>query len=390
MSYEQLLTEEIQLFIQQNENLDPHELVLKSAKHSELPLKLIATQIQSRKKAKQKLPSWHTTPGIVFPEERRLEQASSELTAKFKASLVSGRSLADLTGGTGVDTHQFALHFDQVIYNEPDPDLCRLAAHNFQQLGVDNIMISSQSAEDFLSGDPSFDWYYLDPSRRLDGDRVFRIRDCQPDLNVVMNRVPSGAKLLLKLSPMLDVQELLRDIKGVSTVIALSVKNDCKELLAVVDGTSQTIKLNAINITSNETDQFEFLLGDEDEADVSYAAPQQYLYEPNASVMKLGAFKLVALRNEVHKLHINSHLYTSEEKKSEFPGRVFTINQVFSFSWKQLASLRLRKANIAVRNFPHTVQQIRKRSGIREGGEQYVFFTTGIDEVLYGLVCEKV
>jgi len=365
--------------------------MLQAGSWPDLPMKAIAQQIQSRKKAKRKLPQWYDTQGIVFPNTDFLEQSSSEKTAEFKANLIHGKSLADLTGGTGIDSCYFARRFKKVVYNEPGEELYNIARHNFEQLGIGNVTFFNSTAEKFIeNNDGSFDWVYLDPSRRVDGQRVFMFQDCQPDvLQLLPSILRTGAKVLLKLSPLLDIHLAQKELGAVSRIIAVSVNNDCKELLFRMENHEGQATFEAVNITNREIVKFDFVASEEEKASVKYDIPAKYLYEPNASVLKLGAFKLIAQRFTLSKLHPNTHLYTSEELIKDFPGRVFNIKKSESFDWKNLKDWKDRKANITTRNFPHSVDAIRKRMGIKEGGDDYLFFARTVNEELITITCQK-
>lgn len=391
MDFNELIKPEVQAFIREHEDKDPHDLMLKSGSSSKLPMRDIAQQIQSRKKAKKKLPQWYDVPGIIFPASTYLEQSSSEKTGTFKASLLQGKSIVDLTGGSGVDAFYFSQQFEEVVYSEPNENLFQLAMHNFTKIGQKNVTFVNSNAEDFIqSSDKSFDWVYIDPSRRQGGRRVFQLQDCQPDLlNLVPLILSRGAKILIKLSPLLDITAAMTQLGAVSNISAISVNNDCKELLFQVESKLDKTLYEAVNITDSGISSFIFKLGEEELSTVNYSAPISYLYEPNASVMKLGAFKLISEKFDLFKLHPNTHLYTSERLIDNFPGRTFKIIISELFHWGALKDKGLAKANLAIRNFPHSVEAIRKRTGIKEGGDRYLFFARAVNDILLTIVCEK-
>lgn len=357
-----------------------------------MPIKEIVQQIQSRKKAKSKLQHWHKIPGVIFPTSDYLEQSSSEKTAELKASSIKGKSLVDLTGGTGADSYFFSRKFERVVYVEPNEELFNLAKHNFHQLEVDNVKFSNSTAEDYLEkAGQTHDWFYIDPSRRKDGQRVYQLRDCQPDVLQILPKIlATGAKVLLKLSPLLDIHLAQNQLESVSKVTVVSVNNDCKELLFQLEAQPGRIAFEAVNITNDEVLRFDFRAGEEDEASANHSVPINYLYEPNASVLKLGAFKLIAKKFDLFKLHPNTHLYTSKDLVTEFPGRIFKIKSFEAFNWKSLKRGKIKMANITTRNFQHSVETIRKRTGINDGGEGYLFFARTAEENLLTISCQKV
>lgn len=393
MDFGRLSESDIQAFIEKHEEEDPHQLMLRAANWPELPMRAIVEQIQSRKKARRKLSKWYATPGVVFPNTGYLEQSSSEKTAEFKASIIKGKSLLDLTGGTGIDSYYFAQYFSHVVYNEPNAALAGLAEHNFRQLGVSNVSFSNLNAEDFLKEDEcSFDWVYLDPSRRLDGQKVFKLRDCQPDvLQIVPLILKFGARILLKLSPLIDISQVLREIDDVSKVSAVSVHNDCKELLIQIESKKKKpIAFEAINITNHGCSKFSFIEGNEESAIVKLSDPRNYLYEPNSSILKLGAFKFIANQYDLLKLNPNTHLYTSDKLVSDFPGRTFQIISADSFNWQELKRWKNKKVNITTRNFPHSVEVIRKKTRMKEGGNGYLLFAKSLENTLLTISCKKI
>ncbi|MEP2023397.1 MAG: SAM-dependent methyltransferase [Reichenbachiella sp.] len=381
-------------FIQTHLNDDPVALVLQSKKIPDLPIREIAAQIQSRKKAQLKLPEWFANQEIIFPHGVSMEQCSSEETAKYKASLVEGKSLADLTGGFGIDLFYLSRQFKKANYIERSEELVALAKHNFGQLGKDNVSFFNQTAEEYLAEEKEpASLYFIDPARRDESNqKVFQIEDCTPDLNLIVPMLlERKAEVLIKLSPLLDIHLALEVLPNVKEVHIVSVKNDCKELLfRIVPNYSGPVNRIAANLTKDEMDVFEFSEAQENESPV-FSQPLNFLYEPNASIMKAGGFNAVSNAYSVNKLHRNSHLYTSEKFVEDFPGRSFRIIDQTVLNKKKLKPfLPQGKANITVRNYPMTVKEIRKKTGINEGGEIYLFATTLMDGSLTVLVCKKV
>ncbi|WP_420582470.1 class I SAM-dependent methyltransferase [Reichenbachiella sp.] len=381
-------------FIHTHMNDDPVTLVLQSKKYPDLPIREIAAQIQSRKKAQAKLPEWYEQDDIIFPHGISMEQCSSEETAKYKASLVQGNSVVDLTGGFGIDLYYLSQQFEQAIYIEQNKELVDLADHNFTVLEAENIDRVNTTAEQYLTIEETpADAYYIDPARRDESNqKVFQIEDCTPDLNLILPQLlDRKAQVLIKLSPLLDVRRALEVLPNVKELHVVSVKNECKELLFKIEpGYEGAVKRIAANLVNGNRSLFEFEEADEGMLP-TFSQPLEFLYEPNASILKAGGFNAISNAFILNKLHRNSHLYTSNERRDNFPGRTFKIVAQTVVNKKKLkAYLPQGKANITVRNYPLTVKEIRKKTGIREGGDVYLFATTLIDSSLVVLVCEKV
>ena len=379
-------------FIQDHLNDDPGALVLGAAKFPGMPMKEIANQIQARKKAKTKLPEWCKNKRIIFPEGISLEQSSSEQTALYKASVISGESITDLTGGFGIDSYYLAHRFGHSSYVEQNEALINLVDYNFRQLGV-NIELNHMSSEEYLRQETSSsEWYYIDPARRDENQKkVFQIEDCTPDLNEIVPLVlGKKSNILIKMSPLLDINLALDVLPQVHTVHVVSVKNECKELLFQIESGYEGLpKKIAINIRGDQQEAFEFTDGQE-QLTPTFSQPLAYLFEPNASIMKSGGFNSIANAFGLFKLHRNSHLYTSDQPVSGFPGRTFKIEAVSVVNKKKIKPfVPAGKANIAVRNYPMTVAEIRKKTNIKDGGEVYLFATTLMDQSLKAIVCRK-
>ncbi|GEO02509.1 hypothetical protein AAE02nite_01730 [Adhaeribacter aerolatus] len=385
-----------QEFVKEHEQADPTQLLLQGNRFRHLPLKELVHYIQARQKIKQKLPTWYQHLAIVYPKILSLEQSSSETTATFKANLVTGNILIDLTGGFGIDSYFFAQRVKEVIYVERNPELATITAYNAQVLGVKNITFHSAEATEFLrfyAG--TADWIYLDPARRDNqNQKVHRLEDCEPDVLGLLPLLFSKSKnILLKTSPMLDINQAIRDLQQVHKIYVVAVDNECKEVLyhiTTTAGNNPEIETHNI-LPTKENQYFGFGYADEENAAVTYSLPQTYIYEPNAAILKAGGFKSVAQTYQLHKLHRNSHLYTSDNLVTDFPGRVFRLMHISRYQNKELLTqIPEKKANITVRNFPDTVAQIRAKTGLKEGGNIYLFATTDINQKPVILVCEKV
>ncbi|MCV9388222.1 class I SAM-dependent methyltransferase [Reichenbachiella ulvae] len=384
---------EVRKFIQEHRLDDPAQLVLKAGKNTELPIREIAHQIKCWQKARHKLPTLVAHADLIYPPGVSLEQSSSEATAQYKARLISGQSLTDLTAGFGIDAYYLSQRFEQVIAIEQNPDLIPVVEHNLELLQAGNIRYVRGNAMDYLKEEkePS-DFYFLDPARR-DGanQKVHLIEDCQPNLLEILPLLKQrSAKVLIKLAPLLDIQQALDRLPNVKEVHVVSVDNECKELLFQIDFEFEgEPKVVASNWVQESWDRLEFQYSDEREI-ASFSQPMKYIYEPNASIMKAGAFTSVGKQFGLSKLHRNSHLYTSEKVVAGFPGRVFEIEAVTVLNKKKLKPfLPNNKANITVRNYPNTVQEIRKKTSIKDGGSVYLFATTLMDGSASVLVCKK-
>jgi 16S rRNA G966 N2-methylase RsmD len=396
MMFEHLLTSEVQEFIRMHLSDDVTTLALRARQYPSLPLTDIIRQIQARQKAQAKLPGWCAHERVIFPIILSLEQSSSETTAAYKASLVSGNTLVDLTGGLGVDSFYFSKQVKQVIHLEQNSELSTLAAHNFRELGAGNITCLHADAAAFLANlSHQVDVFYLDPARRDRANgKVFRLDDCEPDvLQLLPILLEKAHTVWLKTSPMLDIELAVQQLKAVKSVTVVAVNNECKEVLYQLCAQSTEAPiLTAANLLKNgQADIFTFSKASEQQAEVTFSEALTYLYEPNAALLKAGAFQSVAQRFGLYKLHQHTHLYTSDTLQTDFPGRIFRCEGIMKLDKKVLlAVLPDGKANLTVRNFPMSVADIRRLTGIREGGEMYLFATTDLNNRKVVIVTRKV
>ena len=375
-----------QQFIEAHRQDDVKVLALQAKRYPQVDMSFALNQIAGWQTASTKLPSWAALSGIVYPMHLSMEQCSSEPTARYKASLVKGRTLVDLTGGLGVDCSFLSSNFEQVDYVERQAELAEIAEHNFEVLGLSSkVTVHTGDGVDFLQKMNKVDVIYLDPARRDNhGGKVVSIADCEPDVSRLEDLLLQKADtVLIKLSPMLDVKLAFQTLHHVQAVHIIAVNNECKELLLLLSKTThldlEEIPFFCVNIgKSGETQCFLFTGARESKAVVRYSDPESFLYEPNAAIMKTQGFKVLTERFPVKKLQNNSHLYTSSEWIPEFPGRKFQIQEFSGLGKKELKSFLdgLTQANLTVRNFPMTVADLRKRLKIKEGGEYYLFATT--------------
>lgn len=396
MAFSHLLHPEVQAFIRAHQHDDVNQLALRAKPDDPLPMTDIIRQIAARQKAKDKLPTWAGHPQTLFPPSLSVEQSSSEPAARYKASLLSGDTLVDLTGGFGVDDFFLAGRFGKVIHVERNRELSELAAHNFEVLGAGNITCVRADAEAYLNQMPTVvDWIYLDPARRDQAQgKVFRLEDCEPDvLRLLPLLLSKCTRLLLKTSPMLDIDLAIQQLKGVQHVRVVALENDCKEVLYELSAQSDVEPvITAVNLRKDQPpDAFSFTRSEERTAEVNVSDVQTFVYEPNVALLKAGAFQSLARHYGLNKLHVHTHLYTSDVLLRDFPGRIFTCEAVSKLDKKALkAFVPAGKAHVTVRNFPISVAEIRRQTGIREGGDVYLLATTDRHNRKIILVTRKV
>ena len=388
-----ILSDEIQKFINSNLNSDISALLLKGIPFKTIDTKLVVEQIEAKKRSEKKLPTWFNTTGIYYPNKLNIEQTSSEITAKYKASLISGESLIDITGGFGIDAFYFSKQISNVKHCEVNPELSKIVKHNYNALNANTIECYAKNGVKVLEElQQTFDWIYIDPSRRdnLTKSKVFLLSDCTPnvaELQSVFFKYSNN--IMIKTSPLLDIKATLSELKQVKAIHIVAINNEVKELLWVLEKNyDSSIGIKTVNIKNTKISHFDFILKDEAETLANYSAPLSYLYEPNSAILKSGAFNIITQQLKVNKLHKHSHLYTSNELIA-FPGRSFKIEQVIPFNKKQFAKTGIVKANVTTRNFPLSVAEIRKKLKLKDGGSMYLFFTTNqLDEKVI-IICSK-
>lgn len=388
-----LLNTEIQYFINTHANSVISDLLLKGTSFPGVETKIIIEQIEAKNKSKTKLPSWFSAENIYYPNKLNIEQTSSEITAKYKSELLDGDTIIDITGGFGVDCFYFSKQFKTVTHCEINETLSDIVAHNFKQLKVNTIKTVKQDGIDYLkTKENKYDWIYIDPSRRHeDKGKVFFLKDCLPDVPYHLESLFKYSKhIMIKTSPLLDLSLGINELNHVKTIHIVAVNNEVKELLWVLEaGFNKAISIKTVNIKKETNDTFQFYLEQEKQIEAQYSLPLTYLYEPNVAILKSGAFNEIAKQLDVYKLAKHSHLYTSETLV-DFPGRVFEIKKTLVYNKKDVKKLALKKANITTRNFPETVKQIRQRFQIKDGGADYLFFTTDVNDKKTVLLTNKV
>ena len=388
-----LLNPEIQDFINSNIGKNITELALQKNPFPEMAWIAILNQIEAKTKSKDKLPHWFATKNILFPSKISVEQTSSEQTAAYKSEIVSGQSLIDLTGGFGVDDFYFAKKLKNVTHCEINLELSQIVKHNFKQLNIQNISCHfGDSLEILTQLNAKFDWIYIDPSRRNDvKGKVFMLKDCLPNVPERLDFLFNYSnRILIKTAPLLDISAGLSELRNVKSIHIVAVENEVKELLwELHKDYFGKILLKTINIVKEKREIFEFI-SDENQIIPEYGLPENYLYEPNAAIMKSGGFDEVGTFYKLKKLHKHSHLYTNSEIVI-FPGRVFVIENFVFYHNKEMKNfLEGKQSNITTRNFPETVENIRKKWKIKEGGNRYCFFTTDKNENKIVLICKKI
>ncbi|KQC29370.1 SAM-dependent methyltransferase [Flagellimonas eckloniae] len=387
-----LLNTGVQDFIKNNINTDIVSVLLKKQLFEGISQKELFQQLEAKKKCEYKLPSWFNTTNIYYPNKVNIEQTSSEQTAAYKAKLLDGKSLLDLTGGFGVDAYYFSKQLDTVFHCEIDQELSEITNHNFKILDQNNIICVAEDGFQFLKNTTKkFDWIYIDPSRRDDvKGKVFLLKDCLPNLPENLSFLFKKTKnILIKTSPLLDISQSIKELDFVKEIHIVAINNEVKELLYILEhGFKDEILINTINLTKNQEVHFSFIMMVEAKIVLEHDTPKKYLYEPNAAILKSGGFKTVAKTYKIKKLHQHSHLYTSDALV-DFPGRRFRILETIPYSKNRVTQLGLKKANVTTRNFPSTVAELRKRHKIKDGGDVYLFFTTDVNNKLIVLYCEK-
>ena len=437
-----MMNQATQDFIRQHQDDDVRQLAFLGSKYPEVDMPFALDQIRGRKMARVKLPRWASLEGIIYPPHISMEQCSSESTALYKAELAarllglpassSGIEMkaeneiefVDLTGGFGVDFSYIAARLGvKSMYVERQAHLCEAARENFERLGLKNAIVKNGDGievlhsflpkkDDAASTDDSLGITYdqplsllktklglklifIDPARRDDaGNKVVSLKDCTPDVTVLQEEMLSKADyVIIKLSPMLDWHRAISELSHVREVHIISVNNECKELLLVLSARNMGGNLRIYCI--NDAQSFVCDELDMESSQVKIASStleeMQYLYEPNASLMKAGCFGVLSGRYDARMLSKNSHLFVSQAPIEAFPGRSFRIIAVSSFNKKELKRhlSGITKANIATRNFPLSVAELRKRLKLKDGGETYIFATTLSDESHVLMITEK-
>ncbi len=415
-----IINEETRRYVREHAADDVRKLALQGAKTDGVDLPVALQQIAGRQTARKKLPTWAAQEDLVYPPHLNMEQCSSEQTACYKQQVAGkGACFVDLTGGFGVDFYWMSKGFKRRIYVERNSELCAIVQENFRLLGHDCQVCCADGADYLgkmapLSAESPEDEdskvvIYLDPARRDEhGGRTFGIEDCTPNVKEMLPQLlDRGHRIIVKLSPMLDWRKAVSDLEHVREVHIVSVDNECKELLLVMDrGYVGDLSLTCVNndqifsmVCHSQTYGLEvvnhrfidrkpyvyqtgFLQGDS----------AAYLFEPNASIMKAGCFAALEQQYPVSQLSANSHLFVSDRDVQDFPGRRFQISAISSMNKQELRRVlsSVKQANVAVRNFPMTAQELRQKLKLKDGGAVYLFATTLADKQHRLFFCRKI
>lgn len=395
----QTLTPALKAFIASHTAEEAEKLLLAAARYPGIDIPFAVEQLTARRQVRDKLPAWHANLDIIYPSRLAAEQCSSETTARYKQHLLRGTSCCDLTGGLGADAFYFAAAIPEVTYIERNPEYCEAARHNFAVLHADNIRVRQADVRD-IAAQLHAGTCYIDPARRSEGNkRLFALEDCEPDiLQLKTTLLQRCERLIVKISPMADIAETLRLLPETREIHIVETRNECKELLFVLEQHPAPlppgeVPLHAATLSpGTPPETFTFTLQEEREAPLETAERVgSYLYEPHAALLKSGAFKTLALRYGLRKLHRHSHLYTSDALRADFPGRKFRTEACLEFSGKLLKHISrdIPQANLTTRNFPLSVAELRRRSRIREGGDTYLFATTLANGQKAIILCHK-
>lgn len=386
-----ILRPEVQEFINDNLQTEITKLILKGSPFDDISIQELANQITAKKKSEKKLATWFQTKNIYYPPSISIEQTSSETTANYKSKLISGENIIDITGGFGVDCYYFSKNFKEVIHCEINEELSTIVKHNYKELEITNIETIAKNGLNYLKETSLFfDCIFIDPSRRDDiKGKVFLLKDCLPQVPPKIDFLFTKTDtILIKVSPILDITQTIKELKNVTKIHVIAVNNEVKELLFLLKKNYQNnIEIKTINIKKNNSETFSFIF--DKQITSTYSEPLNYLYEPNAAILKSGGFHQISNQLNIFKLQQHSHLYTSE-KIEEFPGRKFKIEHIIPYDKKKIKKyLTDNKANITTRNFPKTVSQIRKESKIKEGGNTFIFCTINNLNKYICLICSK-
>lgn len=381
MINEEILTPQFQAYLRSIEKEDIRNIGLKKSLFPSITSAEIAQQLKGLQVAKIKFPTLYKTENIYFPPSINLEQASSEATANYKASLVKGKKIIDLTAGLGIDSIAFTKSFDEVIHIEQNSDLSKIVKHNVKTLGK-NIKCFNSTFDTYFKANPNekFDTIYLDPARRDNSGRKFILEDLEPN---ILEHIDSFFKkapiILVKLSPLLDLSLTIQQIACIKEIHLVAVKNEVKDFLIVLEKGLKTNnpQIFCVNLEHNhENYSYPFLT--ENESIATFSGIKKYVYSPNAAILKAGAFKSICKAYNVDKLHQNTHLYTSNQLIENFPGRIFEVEEFVKNPKKEITK---SKANLLVKNYPENIDLIKRKFKISDGGSITYIFTQSIEGI---------
>lgn len=373
-----LLAKAVQDYINANLNADVNQIALAKSPFESITSAELATQITAKKKSEKKLPIWFHTENIYYPPVLSIEQTSSEVTAKYKSKLATGDTLIDITGGFGIDSYYFAKKVKEVTHCEINPELSEIAQHNALLLNAKNIEFKAEDGIAYLQNtNDIFDTIYVDPARRGEKGKVFMLKDCTPDIVTHLDALlKKSSRIIIKTAPLLDISAGLAELNQVSEIHIISVKNECKELLWVIDkGFDKDTKVTAVTLNNEVEKDFSFYRSATNGA-IQFAESlsiHNYLYEPDAALLKSGAFNLIGSTYQLIKLHPQTQLYTADFVKTDFPGRIFKIEDILNTG--ELKKETNLEGNVIVRNYPSKPEDLVKKYKIKSAQEQFLIFT---------------
>lgn len=380
MNFSEYHSAEFRQFVQDHLEGDPALLLFKFQGKVRFDLKVAVQQIAARQKAAKKLPTWSKNLSLLFPASISVEQSSSEQTAAFKSIGRKGGWMIDLTGGFGVDCHYLSQGFEKGVYCEQQTELFEISTHNLSALNPDKFEFVAGDGLEFLrKAAQHFDLIYADPARRGTGNqKLYKLQDCEPNVVDAWTLLQSKSdRILLKVSPMLDLTQAWSELPDIQKITVVSVRNEVKELLLHWDKANEGApKMIAVIDLESGLPQFEFEPKAEEQAYSQFAEASKYLIEPLAGILKAGAFNLFGAGFGLKKLERNSHLYTSDTFPTGIPGRIFEVLQEISPKKQEIKALfPSGKANVICRNYVTGAEELKKKLGLKDGGEDYLIGT---------------
>ena len=386
-------SEEVIDFIIKNEHIDPYDLVLGKSPFPDIDIKTLSRQIMGRKIARKKFPFLLEKDQYRYHAKESLEQSSSEATGIFKSNFLEGESFVDLTGGMGIDTYLLGRKFRSCSYVEPNLELSKLAHHNFGILNFDQCEVLNTTCEQFLeTNKQTFDWAYIDPSRRISGSRRISIHEYEPNVVELQNQLLDTANnVFIKLSPMQDISECVKSLDCIHRIWVISVHNEVKELLLHLNKEPKAEKtISAVNIKKDKTDNLTVELASS-QPSVDLSAVQAYIYQPNASIVKAGIQNQYAQQMDLKKLHPNTQLYTQNGMIKDFFGKIYKVDHILGLNKKEIhRALPERKVNIISKNFPLSPEELSKKLKLKSGGERFLIAFTDSENKRVIAICDRI